>query len=302
MHMKLSGTRSAAPREKFTVFSAILLGLLILYVISLFIPLFWAFVTSFKDQNTDFRINVIGFPKEWIIDNFRTIFMEFSYSVDSVAGTRQVGVGMLYLNSLAYALGCSFCATIVPCITAYLCARFPYKFSKVICMTVIIVMVIPIVGSQPSEVQMARMLGLYDTIWGLWIMKANFLGMYFLVFFGIFKVLPKGYSEAAKVDGAGNFTVLFRIVLPLVRNTFFTVMLINFITFWNDYQTPLIFMPSFPTISMGMWQMASTNIQNFATVPMGMAGAIIMLIPILAIFLAFHKRLLGNLTLGGLKG
>ena len=110
------------------------------------------------------------------------------------------------------------------------------------------------------------------------------------------------YTEAAKIDGAGNLAVLLRIILPLVRNTFFTVMLINFIAFWNDYQTPLIYMPSYPTIALGMFYMASTTENGLSTVPMRMTGAMLMLIPILVLFLCFHKRLLGNLTVGGIKG
>ena len=133
-------------------------------------------------------------------------------------------------------------------------------------------------------------------------MKANFLGMYFLVFYGIFKSLPMAYFEAAKIDGAGNFRILFRIALPLVRSLFFTVMLINFITFWNDYQTPLIFMPSHPTVALGMFHMATTAENTLATIPMRMAGAMLLLIPILIVFLFTHKRLLGILTVGGIKG
>ena len=163
-------------------------------------------------------------------------------------------------------------------------------------------MVLPIVGSLPSEIRMAKALGLFDKFYGLWLMKANFLGLYFLVFHGIFKTLPMAYTEAAKIDGAGNLAVLLRIILPLVRNTFFTIMLINFIAFWNDYQTPLIYMPSYPTIALGMFYMASTTENGLSTVPMRMTGAMLMLIPILVLFLCFHKRLLGNLTVGGLKG
>ena len=61
-------------------------------------------------------------------------------------------------------------------------------------------------------------------------------------------------------------------------------------------------MPSYPTIALGMFYMASTTENGLSTVPMRMTGAMLMLIPILVLFLCFHKRLLGNLTVGGLKG
>lgn len=292
--------KSKEVRERLSPVTIFMLVVLILFTLSLFIPLLWALLTSFKNQS-DFRINIIGLPKQWVW-NFSYVLKKFTVPVQTETGEKMVGMGMMYVNSLLYSVGCAFFGTLIPCITAYMCARFPYKFSKIVHTTVIVVMIIPIVGALPSEIRMAMTLKLYDHVWGLWIMKANFLGLYFLVFYGLFKALPMAYTEAAKIDGAGNLGVLIRIVLPLVRNTFFTVMLINFITFWNDYQTPLIFMPSHPTVALGMFHMASTTISTLATIPMRMTGAMLLLVPILIVFLLTHKRLMGNLTMGGIKG
>ena len=85
-------------------------------------------------------------------------------------------------------------------------------------------------------------------------------------------------------------------------NTFFTVMLINFIAFWNDYQTPLIYLPSYPTIALGMYHMASTTENGMSYVPMRMTGAMLLFLPIFCLFVIFQKRLLGSLTMGGIKG
>ncbi len=287
-------------REKMTAITFVLMILLVIYAISLFIPLLWGFITSFKSK-FDFRLNIVGLPKEWVW-NYKDVYEMFYVRIQTPTGTEDVGVGMMFLYGFLYAIGSAFFATLIPCITAYLCARFPYKFSKVIYTVVIVVMIIPIIGSLPAEVRTAKALGLFDTIWGVWLMKANFLGMYFLVFFAAFKSLPKAYSEAARIDGAGNFTILLRIMLPLVKNTFFTVMLINFITFWNDYQTPLIYLPSYPTIAVGMYEMSKTTVNGMSAIPMRMAGSMMMLIPILIIFIRYQKRLLGNLTVGGVKG
>ena len=79
-------------------------------------------------------------------------------------------------------------------------------------------------------------------------------------------------------------------------------MMININTFWNDYQMPLIYLPSHPTVAHGMYHMATTTINKLSYVPMRMAGAMELLIPILILFLFTHKRLLGNLTVGGIKG
>ena len=190
---KIKKRNSSSTRTRFSPLTVILLMFLILYAAVLVGLLFWAFMTSFKSQ-AEFRFNIVGFPKDWVW-NYTFVFEMFTVPVNSAAGTVEIGMDLQFLYSILYSIGCAFAATITPCITAYLCARFPYKFGKVVYLVVIVTMVIPIVGNLPSEIQIARIFGLYDQIWGLWIMKANFLGMYFLVFYGVFKGIPKEYAE-----------------------------------------------------------------------------------------------------------
>ena len=276
-----------------------LVGLLI-YTIALFMPLIWGVITSFKSQ-TDFRTNIIGLPTTWVW-NYSSVYEKFNVSVFTDTGTIYISMGEMFINSILYAVGCAFVSTLVPCITAYLCACYDYFLSKVIYVVVIVTMVLPIVGSLPAEIRMANTLGVFDQFWGMWLLKANFLGMYFIVFYNQFKSFPKAYSEAARIDGAGNWQILLKIMMPLARNTFMTVMLIKFIEFWNDYQTPLIYLPTKPTISLGVYHMAYTTINELSTIPMRTTAAVIALIPVLVLFLCSHKRLLGNLTMGGIKG
>lgn len=287
-------------KTKFSPFTIVLMIVLAVYVLSMFTLIGWALITSFKSPN-DFRTNAIGMPEKFVW-NYTFVYTKFYVSVLTESGMEVVYMETMFVYSILYSLGCAFFQTLVPCITAYLCARFNYKFSKIVYTAVIVVMILPIVGSLPAELQMAKNTGLYDSIWGLWIMKANFLGMYFLVFYDGFKGLSMTYTEAAKIDGASNMHILLAIVLPLVKNIFFTVMLVNFIGFWNDYQVPLLYMPSYPTVAYGMYNMANTRENNLSSVPMRMTGAMLMFIPIFTLFLIFQKRLLGNLTVGGIKG
>ena len=160
---------------------------------------------------------------------------------------------------------------------------------------------LPVVGSLPSQIQIAKDLNLYDSIWGMWLMKANFLSMYLLIFQGMFKAVPNDYTEAAKMDGASNFTICFKIMMPLVSKSFFTVYLLNFIGFWNDYQTPLIFMPNHPTVAYGLYLFNRSTDGALSTIPMKLTGSMIVMIPILIIFLIFQKRLTENELGGGIK-
>ncbi len=292
-------------KSPLNILAILLLIVLCAYVLSLLGLLFWSFITSSKSYN-DFRSSPYKFPTEFhFTDNFLKIWDGMRLSIENSKGVMQwFYIEDFFKYSLLYALGSAFTATLIPCITAYACARFPFKFSKVIYTVVIVTMIIPLVGTLPAELHMAKeTLHIYNKIYCLWIMKANFLGMYFLVFYNVFKALPMSFTEAAKIDGASNLAILVRIVFPLIANTFATVMLINFINFWNDYQTPLMYMPSFPTVARALYGIIAGSIEaNLQRPTYKMMSVMIVCVPILVVFLVFQKRLLGNLTVGGVKG
>lgn len=277
----------------------IILGILLLvYVLSMVGLFFWGFITSFKDAYLDITFgNTYGFPKQWLTTNYTDVFEKFTMAAKP---GETAGFSTILINSLLYALGCAFFKTLVPCLTAYSCARFNFKTSKIVYTIVLITMIIPIVGSLPSELKVAYALGLHNHIWGLWIMAANMQGLYFFVMYSAFKALPMGYSEAAKIDGASNGQVLIRIVMPLIKNLFFTILLINFVEFWNNYQTPKVYLPYYPTLGYTLFYYANSN--NFSDATQVIALAFIVATPVLLLFLIFQERLMGNLTMGGLKG
>ncbi len=318
-------------KSKFTPLAIILLVLLILYCLTILYALFWSVLTSLKINNSVFEYSKFGFPNYslWktlsgtkterriaaavkaaeedggaMFYTYRNIWRYFYVTVSS---DNKVGMARLYLNSFMYAFGSSVTSTLVPCIAAYLCARYNFRFSKIMRNTVIVVMIIPIIGSMPSEIAMAKRLGILDTFWGLWIMKANFLGIYFLVFYDIFKAMPMAFTEAAKIDGATNMQVLIKIGLPLAKNTISTVFLIRFVEFWNDYQTPMVFMSSFPTVAKGLNDLICGNLAIEGTfnpqhTPARMAAVVMTGLPVMILFLVFQNKLMSNLTMGGVKG
>ncbi len=292
---------SKLKKSKFTPLNTVVFVILVIYAVSMVFLISWALITSFKSQS-DFRLNVMGLPKKWVW-NYGTVFSKFKYTVFfEGVGNKAIGVPQMLLNTILYAVGCSLTQTLTPCVVAYCCARYNYKLSNIIPYVVLTVMSLSIAGSLPSEIQMARMFGLYDHIWGLWIMKCNFLGTYFLVFLSTFKGIPKALDEAAKIDGANDSTIMLKVVMPTVVPTILTIMLLNFIGFWNDYTVPLIYLPHYPTISQGLQYMIATNVNELATVPMRMTASMIVLVPILVVFVIFQDKLVGNITFGAVKG
>lgn len=289
--------KSGAGRGKTSPFFVVLFVLLAIYSLILIGLLVWAMISAFKTPR-DFQTNPVGLPEK-IVNNFGEAIKLYKIQVGGVKGRPRYAMfpQMLY-NSVLYSVGCTLFNTIVICLTAYCCARYKYRLSKIVYAVVLVTMTIPIVGSLPSQIQVAQTLRIYNQIWGMWLQSASFLGLYFLVFYETFASLPNSFFEAARIDGADDLSLIFRIALPLAKNVFLTIFLLNFITYWNDYQTPLLFLKSMPVLSYGLYLITQSN----AYVPMIMAAATVVLAPVIVIFIFANKKLMGNLTVGGIKG
>lgn len=302
--MKLSAVYSHKPKKaKMSVFTVLILALLLLYTILLFLLLGWAFLTSLK-SNADFYQHSYQLPQEFA-NQYQVVFTTLSMSGRP---GKQADFWEILYNSVMYALGSAFFKTLVPCIAAYACARYHFKTSKVVYTAVMIAMIVPIVGSLPSELQIAYnfpspSFHIYNNIWGAWILKSNMLGLYFFIMYSSFQSMPDAYFEAARIDGANNWQLLFKIALPLIKGTFMTVLLINFVEFWNDYQTPMIYLPQRPTMGYSVfYKVLATNDANFAWAPAKMAVSLMSAFPVVVLFCVFKDKLMGNLTMGGIKG
>ncbi|MBQ8374352.1 MAG: carbohydrate ABC transporter permease [Clostridia bacterium] len=286
----------------FAVISSVILGAISLFYIVL---LCWALISSFK-SNLDFGYNPIGFPQAeswagWHFENYYVAYRVLTVGVTYAERTVTVYAHEMLLNSVIYSVGCAISAVFWTALVAYCCSRFDYKICNVLYAVVIVVMMLPIIGALPSEVQMAKTLGLYDSLFGMFIMRAGFVNMNFLVFYGAFKGIPKTYTEAAIIDGCGQWRVFFQIILPLVKSSLLAVGLLQFIMYWNDYSIPMIYLPHHPVLSFGLHQFQESRSQH-ATEPIKLAATFICCAPVLVIFLIFRDKLMSNISFGGLKG
>lgn len=278
---------------------------LIVYSVVMLFPLLWALLSTFKFQD-DYISNVLGLPSAefgWTLKNYQTAFVQF-YMAVGVEKTK-VYMESMFLNSILYASGCAFFATLTPCVVSYLTAKYRFGFGKVVYAVVLITMIIPIVGSLPSEYSLVTALNFKDNLLGMWFMKCNFLGMYFLVFYAAWKSTPSDFMEAGRIDGVSELSILCRIMLPLMYTTFGVIFVLNFISFWNDYQTPMLYMPNKPTISYGLYDLyngAGAQRNDVATDVVKLTLANVVMLPIMVVFSLLKDKLIGNLTVGGIKG
>lgn len=291
-------------KPRLSVFSVLLLIVLVVYSLSLIILLGWGFLKSLQDK-VDYVMqgaSASSFPKKFTFANYISAFGELKIKLGMEFGGKTIYFEEMLLNSLVYSIGCAIVSTFTPCIVAYLTVRIRTGFNKIVNGIFYFTLLVPIIGSMPSMIQMMTTLGLINTWFGAIVMKIGFTGTYFLVYQASFRSLSGEYAEAAVIDGANRYRIMFGIEFQLVKTIITIAFVINFINFWNDYQTPMIYMPNHPTASYGLWRMNSHLSSYTDYIIFKVAGFMILIVPTFVLFMLFKDKMIGNLTIGGLKG
>ena len=305
-------------------------SILILYAISMLIPLIWGLIMSLKPQD-EVTYAMRSLEEHWQIlfgatdprfDQDRSLLGNYlrvlkvlqpiqtsdSYfagmKLDRLVNITEVDyLWEVVLNTILYTVGGAFIMAMVPCIIGYMCAKYTYKFSSLLIAVALFAMIMPSVGTYPVELVLLRRLGIYNSIWGNWIQTFSFTGSYFFVYIAFFSGVDQTYTEAAEIDGASQLRVLLQIIIPLASKMIATVFLIQFISRWNDYQAPLLYLPTHPTLSYALFmRIGVVSSDAINDLPGKCAGCLMLALPIIVLFIAFKDKIMGNVSMGGLKG
>jgi len=138
-----------------------------------------------------------------------------------------------------------------------------------------------------------------STIWLSWAGGFDFA---FIIFYGTFKGISQTYTDAARMDGANNFVVLFRVVLPQAIAAIVAIAITESIGVWNDYSTPMLYLRDYPNLAYGLYlfDVEANYIEN--SKPTFFAAALISCIPVIVLYASNMKLIMTNVTAGGLKG
>lgn len=288
-----------------TVAISVLFAFLAIYSLALLSMYFWGFFTSLKSI-PQFRSNVYGLPKglpwKWEWANYGWAYKNMSVTIYSDGVRQDVGLIGMATNSIIYAFIGPLISISTTWLIAYLTSTYKKPLSKIIYQANIIIIMIPIIGSLPSALRLYSGLGLYDT-WGYVVISSiSFVGSNFLIFHAFFKTIANELKEAASIDGAGNFGIMMQIVFPLTIKMFGILYIMSFISRWNDYMTMLIWLPSKPTLAYGLYRLGTSTDTTGSWPPRQFAGCMILMLPILTIFLIFRNKIIGQVTMGALKG
>lgn len=253
-------------------------------------PVYWMFSLSIRvDQELISSLSLI--PKSFTLDHFLNLFEKKNFSVAVMNSLQVTCISLLF--SLFFGLACAY-------ILAR--ARFRYKLKGSMLFWVLLVRIIPPIAFALPLYIMMNNLGILNTKIPL-ILSHVLINIPFIIWFMIsfFSGLPEEIEESAEIDGATEFQLFIRIVLPLVLPGITAVAILSFMTSWNEYLYGVIFVQSPSNFTIPLSLATLNSEQELAQWGSIAAGGIVSLIPI-AIFVIFAQNfLLQGLSSGAVK-
>ena len=301
--MKMNTKRKKSKGEK--IVFGFVLAFFTLWAIALLYPVFWLLINSFKHYNQYYAdiTPILGspfkFPTVWEWDNYLVGFSEVS--IRTAFGYATL-FDMLF-NTIWYCCIRTTLPVFVPLMTAYAMAKYQFHGRNAIYNFVIISMIIPIFGTGGAAFTFYYDLGLYDNPLYVVYTSLGGFGGSFLIMYGYFKSISWTYAEAVYIDGGNDYTVFFKIMLPMALPIASTFAIMSFIGAWNDYNTMLLYLPDYPTLASAVFQLSNGNDSTAQTDPPVYFSILLMMsLPVVVLFAIFSDLIMNNLTLGGIKG
>ena len=280
------------------LFKVLVYAALIIMTISIIIPVAWVFMASFK-RNAEFigkGTNPWALPEQLQWQNYVTAFVDAE-------------MGKFFLNSVIITALSLLLLLVIALPAAYALSRFDFKgkkFLNIAFMAGLFVNVNYIVV--PIFLMLSganRMLGVEFFLDNRFILSlvyaSSSLSFSIYLLSGYFKTLPKGYEEAAYIDGCGYFKTMVKIMIPMAKPSIITVILFQFLSFWNEYIIAFTLMDENSTLAVGLKNLMAVE-RTATNYGIMYAGLVIVMIPVLILYVCVQKQLTKGMTLGGLKG
>jgi multiple sugar transport system permease protein len=253
------------------------------------LPFAWMLLGAFKTNAEIMRRPITWWPQAPTLDNFRAWFFEFDmtrYFLNSV-----------FLAVVAVASTLLFCSMV-----GWALAKLEFPGKKVLITVVLSTMFVPgIVTLIPQFVLIAN-LNMVGTYWGM--ILPGMVGA-----FGVFLMrqfmleIPDSLLDAARIDGAGEFRIFGRIVMPLCKAPLATLAIFTFMGSWNGFLWPLIVSQrdSLYTLPVALALYTSPTGDKGAEFGLQMAGSVLIIVPVLIVFIAMQKHFVQGIAMTGIK-
>lgn len=273
---------------------------LLMLAISIIVPVAWVFMASVK-ENSEFYGNPWTLPKGLYFQNFADAFTKAS-------------MGSYMINSVIITVLALLLLLVIALPAAYTLARYKFMGSKLLNIAFMAGLFINV---NYIVVPIFLMLVDADKVMKSWLGSGLFLNNLFVtalvyastalpftiyLLSGFFVTIPKDYEEAAFVDGSGYFRTMVTIMMPMAKPSIITVILFNFLSFWNEYIISMTLLTKEnKTLPVGLMQLmqAQKAAANYGQL---YAGLVIVMLPTLILYMMMQKKLTQGMSLSGLKG
>lgn len=270
--------------------NALMNASLALWAIIVIFPMIWLVYSSFKtDQEIFFEPWALPQSMQW--NNFERAWNE-------------VNIGQYFFNSLAVVIPGVALTLVVSAMAAYILARFKFPGNRAIFYLFLAGMLFPIFMALVPLFFLVRDLGMLNTIHGLVLVYVAY-SLPFTIFFltGFFKTLPSELHEAALIDGANEYQVFFRVMLPMAQPGLVTMGIFNFLGQWNQFILPLVLMTDRDLYVLPQGLSFMLHQQYYQSDWSALFAAVtIIMIPTLVVYIIFQNRIQKGVTVGALKG
>ena len=286
-------------RKHFDLYKIFIYVALISLAISIIIPVSWVFLASIK-TNAEFYGNPWTLPQGFNIQNFIDAF-------------QIAQVGDFILNSALVTAMALAILLVVSLPAAYVLARFQFrgrKFFNTLIMAGLFInvnyIVVPIFlmlnGWDKSLAKSGLQFFMNNRFVLALVYASTAIPFTVYLLASYFRSLPKAYEEAAEIDGCGYFTTMVRVMFRMAKPSIITVILFNFLAFWNEYiiSLTLVQTKTLKTLPVGLQNLMSAQKAATNYGPM-YAGLVIVMLPTLILYILVQRRLTQGMTLGGLK-
>ncbi|MGD0751709.1 MAG: carbohydrate ABC transporter permease [Anaerolineales bacterium] len=251
--------------------------------------LVWVILASLK-SNRDLYKNIWALPTQIHFENFTKAL----FTID---------MGKYFLNSLVVVMPSIFIILALSAPASYVLSRKIFKGSNLITMIFIAGIGIPLPLLFIPLFVILTALHINNTLYGLGVLYiATSLPFTVFMLTGFFGSLPVELEEAATIDGASDFQVFFRVMLPLASPGLITAAIFDFIGIWNEYQLALVFLndPNKSTLSLGLYTL--TNAMQYTGDWTGlMAGVVIVMVPTIILYIILSEKMIAGITMGAVK-
>ena len=266
------------------------LFLILKLVVTLFVisPFYIAVIYSVKSK-PEMVSNRLAFPKVIHWDNFTRAIETSNF-------------GLAMNNSLFTTVAAVLVITLICTMSAYIIARKNNRFYNAVYYIFVGAMIIPFQSIMtPLYIDMTKW-RLLNTLYGFIMAKIGFqIAFTVLLVSGFVKGIPRELEEAAAIDGAGIYSIFFRIVFPLMKPIILTSVVLNTLNVWNDFQMSLTLLQKKTVRNVPLTQYFFFG-ENSIELGLAFALFILSMIPILILYLTLQKYIIGGITSGAVKG